>query len=150
MMTVLHPLETLILFALFAEIKVGTDGTFEADAADTPSAAVAGDAIAVDVVVDEVVTGVEIAVDGGRDVVVDCGKGVVGVDFGLGFDADAAEVKVLAFQAFMADADNVLRENGQHLVLFGEVSGNCTFLHSSQEARCFKPLPGPRRSKTSL
>lgn len=121
MMTIVHAPETLILFALFAEVKVGTDGAFEADAADTGFTAVAGDAVAVDVVVHEVVAGTEFALDGGRDVVVDCGKRVVGVDIGLGFDADAAEIVVLAFQAFVADADDVLQKMSEFVFMgFGD------------------------------
>jgi hypothetical protein len=119
MMTIVHAPETLILFALFAEVKVWTDGAFEADAADTGFTAVAGDAVAVNVVVQEVVTGTEFALDGRRDVVVDCGKGVVGMDIGLGFDADAAEVVVLAFQAFVADADDVLQKKSVFAFCYG-------------------------------
>ena len=132
-MAILHAPETLVLLALLAEVKVRADGAFEADAADTRFTAVAGDAVAVDVAVDEVVAGVEFAVNGERDVVVDGCKGMIGVDFRLGFDADAAEVVVLAFQAFMADTDNVLHKNvsirdliwGRHLLAF--VAGSTVF-----------------------
>jgi len=108
MMTVLLTFETLVLFALFAQIEVRTDGAFKPDAADAEFIALAGDSVAVDVIVDHIVPGVEFDVDGRGDVVVDRGEGVVGVDFGVLFNAVTAEVVVLAFQAFISDSDDVL------------------------------------------
>ena len=145
-MTVRLTFETLVLFALFAQVKVATDGALKPDAADKEFIALARDSVAVDVVMNHVVTGVEFAVDGRGYVVVNCGEGVVGVNFGVVFDAVAAEVVVLAFQAFISDSDNVLNA----VRYFGSREAVSTCLHSSQEARCFMPLPGPRRSKTSL
>ena len=138
--------ETLVLFALFAQVKVTTDSALEPDAADTEFIALAGDSVAVDVVMDHVVTGGEFAVDRLGDVVVNCSEGVVRVNFGVVFDAIAAEVVVLAFQAFISDSDDILNA----VRYFGSREAVSTCLHSSQEARCFMPLPGPRRSKTSL
>jgi hypothetical protein len=147
MVTIRPTSETLVLFALFTEIKVRADGAFKADAADSVFIAFAGDSVAVDLVVNHVVTRVEFALDGGRDVIVHRGEGMIRMDLRGIFDAVAAEVVVLAFEAFVSDADDVLQKTEISILFFGGELG--TSLHSSQEARCFMPLPGPRRSKTS-
>jgi len=99
--------EVLVLFALFAEIVVGTDGAFVADAADAEFVVYAGRAVAVDVRMHQVVTGHETFKRGG-EVGVDFCKGVLRMDDRLTGVAVAAEIIVATFKAFVSDSNDVL------------------------------------------
>src|SRR5271154_2709598 len=100
--------EVLILFALFAEIKVGTDGAFVANSADTEFVVPAGGAVAVDVRMNQVVTGHE-TFEGRGKVVVDFCESVLGMDARLTKVAVAAEIIVATFETFVSDSDDVLK-----------------------------------------
>lgn len=108
-MSIRHPLETLILFTLFTKIKVGANSAFKSDPTDAVFISVTGNSVAMHMVVNQVMTRLECAMDRGRNMIVDRCEGVVGVGFGGVFDAVAAEVVVLAFQAFVSDTNNILK-----------------------------------------
>jgi len=116
--------EGLILFALFAEIKVRAEGAFVSDSTDTEFVGLAGGAVAMDVGMDKVVTGHETFEGGGKVIVHFC-ESVLGMDGGLTRVAVAAEIVVTTFETFVSDSRNVLKLD---MVI---CKGN-TCLHSSQ------------------
>lgn len=104
--------EALVLFALFAEIVVGTNSAFVADAADAEFAVFAGGAVAVDVGMHQIDTGNE-TFQGRGEVGVDLCEGVLRMDGRLTGVAVAAEIIVATFEAFVSDTNNVLKLVGK-------------------------------------
>ena len=104
--------EGLVLFALFAEIVVGTDGAFVTNAADAEFVVLAGGAVAVDVGMYQIDTGNE-TFQGRGEVGVHFCEGVLRMDGRLTGVAVAAEIIVATFEAFVSDANNVLKLVGK-------------------------------------